>query len=189
VSRRPSNRLKATSVFVTHDQVEAMTLADLVVVMNQGRIEQAGAPLDVYRFPATRFVATFIGSPAMNLLRGRIAGPGRVELEGGSLAFDAAEFPVQSGRDVQVGIRPEDLVITANGEEPGLSFSREFVEELGATRLVHGNAGSEPLSFTLAASAALPKETALRLTAPPAAVHLFDCDTGLSLRGDLGSET
>ncbi len=72
--RRLHNRLKATSIFVTHDQVEAMTLADLVVVMNGGRIEQTGKPTEVYRLPATRFVATFIGSPAMNLLPGKIAG-------------------------------------------------------------------------------------------------------------------
>ena len=70
------NRLKATSIFVTHDQVEAMTLADTVVVMNQGRIEQVGAPTEVYRRPATQFVATFIGSPAMNLMPGRVVGFG-----------------------------------------------------------------------------------------------------------------
>src|SRR5205814_82691 len=72
--RKLHNRLKATSIFVTHDQVEAMTLADLVVVMNAGRIEQTGAPTQVYRLPATRFVATFIGSPAMNLLPGKVVG-------------------------------------------------------------------------------------------------------------------
>ena len=75
--RRLHNRLKATSIFVTHDQVEAMTLADLVVVMNAGRIEQTGAPTQVYRLPATRFVATFIGSPAMNLMPGKVVGAGR----------------------------------------------------------------------------------------------------------------
>ena len=75
--RRLHNRLKATSIFVTHDQVEAMTLADMVVVMNAGRIEQTGAPTQVYRLPATRFVATFIGSPAMNLLPGPHRGTGR----------------------------------------------------------------------------------------------------------------
>src|SRR5687767_918095 len=76
--RRLHNRLKATSIFVTHDQIEAMTMADTIVVMNQGRVEQVGAPGEVYRFPATRFVATFIGSPAMNLLPGRVTSPGEV---------------------------------------------------------------------------------------------------------------
>src|SRR5262249_21750644 len=82
------SRLKATSIFVTHDQVEAMTLADTVVVMNQGRIEQVGAPTEVYRRPATQFVATFIGSPAMNLMPGRVVGSGMVETSGGRIAFD-----------------------------------------------------------------------------------------------------
>ena len=95
--RRLHNRLKATSIFVTHDQVEAMTLADMVVVMNAGRIEQTGAPTQVYRLPATRFVATFIGSPAMNLLPGRIAAPGVVETAGGRLGFVADAFEAADG--------------------------------------------------------------------------------------------
>ena len=180
--RRLHNRLKATSIFVTHDQVEAMTLADLVVVMNQGRIEQVGAPLDVYRRPATRFVATFIGSPAMNMLRGRVVEPGRVALEAGSLAFDPAEFAIPSGTELEVGVRPEDLTIAGSDEAASLSFSCEFIEELGATRVVHGNAGSEPLSFILPSSATLPAETTLRLTCSPGAVHLFDRATAASLR-------
>ena len=94
--RRLHNRLKATSIFVTHDQIEAMTMADTIVVMNQGRVEQVGAPGTVYSFPATRFVATFIGSPAMSLLPGRVTAPGQVEVAGGRLAFDAAALPVGS---------------------------------------------------------------------------------------------
>src|SRR5678815_4117125 len=90
--KRLHNRLKATSIFVTHDQVEAMTLADTVVVMNQGRIEQVGVPTEVYRRPATQFVATFIGSPAMNLMPGRVVGPGVVETSGGRIAFDPVLF-------------------------------------------------------------------------------------------------
>ena len=86
--RQLHNRLKATSIFVTHDQIEAMTLADQVVVMNQGAIEQIGRPTEVYQRPATRFVATFIGSPAMNLVRGRIAASGRVDVgDQNALAF------------------------------------------------------------------------------------------------------
>ncbi len=113
--RRLHNRLKATSIFVTHDQIEAMTMADTIVVMNQGRVEQTGAPNDVYRFPATRFVATFIGSPAMNLVPGRVAEPGEVEIGGGRIAFDAARFPVEAGRQVEVGIRPEDFRLAGCG--------------------------------------------------------------------------
>ena len=180
--RRLHNRLKATSIFVTHDQVEAMTLADMVVVMNGGRIEQSGGPTAVYRLPATRFVATFIGSPAMNLLPGRIAGPGIAELKGGGrIAFRAEAFAYEVGQDVEVGVRPEDLAFTAGGE--GLTFVRDFVEELGATRLIHGSVGEAPIVVAVATSTAL--DGAGALVVDPAAVHLFDIGTGVSLRRGL----
>jgi sn-glycerol 3-phosphate transport system ATP-binding protein len=177
--RRLHNRLKATSIFVTHDQIEAMTMADTIVVMNQGRVEQVGAPAQVYRHPATLFVATFIGSPAMNLLPGRATGPGEVEVAGGRLAFDAAVFPVEAGRAVEVGIRPEDLRLTASGAGP-LAFARDFAEELGATRLLHGTAGDAAVIVAL--SGALPEGDHFSLGAEPGAVHLFDPASGQSLR-------
>jgi sn-glycerol 3-phosphate transport system ATP-binding protein len=181
--RRLHNRLKATSIFVTHDQVEAMTLADMVVVMNAGRIEQSGAPTAVYRLPATRFVATFIGSPAMNLLPGRIAGPGIAEVKGGRVAFRAEAFACEVGQDVEVGVRPEDLTFTAPGVGEGLAFVRDFVEELGATRLIHGSVGEAPIVIAVATSTALDGAGALAVDA--AAVHLFDTRTGASLRRGL----
>jgi len=105
--RRLHNRLKATSIFVTHDQIEAMTMADSIVVMNQGRVEQTGAPGHVYRFPATRFVATFIGSPAMNLMPGKVVGPGVVETGGGRIGYVADAFEASDGSAVELGIRGE----------------------------------------------------------------------------------
>jgi sn-glycerol 3-phosphate transport system ATP-binding protein len=177
--RRLHNRLKATSIFVTHDQIEAMTMADTIVVMNQGRVEQVGAPAEVYRHPATLFVATFIGSPAMNLLPGRVAGPGEVEVAGGRLAFDAAAFPVESGRAVEVGIRPEDLQLDAGGSGAP-AFARDFAEELGATRLLHGTAGDA--AAVVAFSGPLPEGDRFSLGAALEAVHLFDPASGHSLR-------
>jgi sn-glycerol 3-phosphate transport system ATP-binding protein len=182
--RRLHNRLKATSIFVTHDQVEAMTLADLVVVMNAGRIEQTGMPTEVYRRPATRFVATFIGSPAMNLLPGRIVAPGLAETAGGRIAFDAAAFGAAAGQDVEIGIRPENLQLGAAGEGK-LAFAKDFVEELGATRLVHGMVGEAPMVVAVASSS-LPGDEGAGLAASPAAVHLFDSRTGASLRRKSG---
>jgi sn-glycerol 3-phosphate transport system ATP-binding protein len=176
--RRLHNRLKATSIFVTHDQVEAMTLADTVVVMNAGRVEQAGAPTEVYRRPATRFVATFIGSPAMNLLPGRIAAPGTVETAAGRLGYAAEAFAAEVGKEVEVGIRPEDLRLSSGGEGE-LRFARDFVEELGATRLIHGSAGD---SAIVVAVSAADTGTGPALAADRAAVHLFDPATGNSLR-------
>jgi sn-glycerol 3-phosphate transport system ATP-binding protein len=183
--RRLHNRLRATSVFVTHDQVEAMTLADRVVVMNAGCIEQVGAPTEVYRRPATRFVASFIGSPAMNLLPGRVASPGMLETAGGRLAFVAGDFAAAAGQSVEIGIRPEDLRLGSGGEGE-LAFVRDFVEELGATRLVHGGlgggtgSGAAPLVVAVAAAAADAEQATV--AANPEAVHLFDPATGKGLR-------
>ncbi|MGL5735187.1 MAG: sn-glycerol-3-phosphate ABC transporter ATP-binding protein UgpC, partial [Beijerinckiaceae bacterium] len=179
--RRLHQRLKATSIFVTHDQVEAMTLADTVVVMSKGEIQQVGTPTDVYRRPRTTFVATFIGSPAMNVLPGRVVAPGRVEVaEGGTLPFDAGEFPVAAGTAVQVGVRPEEWSIAAGGRE-GLTFTREFVEELGATRLVHGTIGKASAVVAIPSGQHDPGQSAF-LSASADAVALFDTATGITLR-------
>jgi sn-glycerol 3-phosphate transport system ATP-binding protein len=148
--------------------------------MNQGRVEQTGAPNDVYRFPATRFVATFIGSPAMNLLPGRIASPGVAEIADGSrIAFDADALAAEIGREVEVGIRPEDLRLAGNGEGT-LSFTKDFAEELGATRLFHGMVGEA--AVVVALSGAAPAGDRFGLSASPEAVHLFDPASGDSLR-------
>ena len=176
--RRLHNRLKATSIFVTHDQVEAMTLADLVVVMNGGRIEQSGAPTEVYRLPATRFVATFIGSPAMNLMPGKVVGAGLVETGGGRIGFAPDAFMARDGQAVEVGIRPEDLRL-GSGEAGELHFVKDFVEELGATRLIHGNVASAPITLAVATTAG---DAGSSICADRASVHLFDPETGKSLR-------
>ena len=178
--RRLHNRLKATSIFVTHDQIEAMTMADTIVVMNGGRVEQTGAANHVYRFPATRFVATFIGSPAMNLIPGRVTAPGEVEIAGGGrLAFDQAAFAAEAGRQVEIGIRPEDLRLAGSGEG-ALTFSKDFAEELGATRLFHGTVGDAAIVVALSGPA--PAGDSFGLSATPEAVHLFDSASGSSLR-------
>jgi sn-glycerol 3-phosphate transport system ATP-binding protein len=176
--RRLHNRLKATSIFVTHDQVEAMTLADLVVVMNGGRIEQSGAPTEVYRVPATRFVATFIGSPAMNLIPGKVAGAGMVETGGGQIGFSPDAFVTGDGQPVEVGIRPEDLRF-GSCDEGELTFAKDFAEELGATRLVHGTIADTPVTLAISAATV---DAGSTLAADRASVHLFDPKTGKSLR-------
>jgi sn-glycerol 3-phosphate transport system ATP-binding protein len=181
--RRLHNRLKATSIFVTHDQVEAMTLADVVVVMNHGRIEQVGKPTDVYNRPATRFVATFIGSPAMNLIPGRVVGPGKVEIAGsGTLNFDTDQFQVAEGTSIEVGIRPEDMSVATPGESTTFAIKPEFFEELGPNRLVHGVAGGEPLVLSVASSMRDLGNGEIALRVPEERVHVFDTTTGRALR-------
>jgi sn-glycerol 3-phosphate transport system ATP-binding protein len=180
--RRLHNRLQATSIFVTHDQVEAMTLADQLVVMNGGRIEQVGTPSEVYQRPATRFVASFVGAPAMNLVKGKVTAPGTATLAGGGrLAFDAEALGAAAGQAVEVGIRPEDLVARPAGEAAGLPFRIDLVEDLGATRVVHGSSNGDLLALTHAAAHPLPAGE-VSLTCAVAAIHLFDAASGASLR-------
>ena len=127
--------LGATMIYVTHDQVEAMTLADKIVVMNNGRVEQQGKPLELYYRPANLFVAGFIGSPAMNFLAGT-AQPG-AGLDLGAAGQLATELPgVPAGEKVTLGIRPEHLAVTA-GEGPGLAVTVDLVERLGETGYAH----------------------------------------------------
>jgi sn-glycerol 3-phosphate transport system ATP-binding protein len=180
--RKLHNRLKATSIFVTHDQVEAMTLADQVVVMNGGQIEQTGTPLEIYRRPASKFVATFIGSPAMNLFSGTVASQGSVALaDGSTLAYDPAAFDAKLGAKVDVGLRPEDAKAeTAPGAQaPRLKW--EVTEELGATRLLHGAIAGEAFVLAMPADVTSPARE-IAIGAASGTVHLFDPASGRSLR-------
>ena len=128
--------LSTTSIFVTHDQVEAMTLANRMIVMNAGIVEQIGAPIEVYDNPASLFVAGFIGSPAMNFVPGKVAGAALQIGEGLSVPLNqAVRAKVKEGDAVTLGVRPEHLAPTALG---GLPFRVETVEALGADSLIHG---------------------------------------------------
>jgi multiple sugar transport system ATP-binding protein len=132
-------RLEATSIYVTHDQVEAMTMADRIVVLRDGRIEQVGSPLDIYRNPANTFVAGFIGAPKMNLLETQVAAvsPGRVEvaLPGGRTELAADGRALAAGTKVTFGVRPEHLRPTAG---PGIFRGQvKAIERLGRETLVH----------------------------------------------------
>jgi sn-glycerol 3-phosphate transport system ATP-binding protein len=152
-------RLRTTSLFVTHDQVEAMTLAQRMIVMNAGRAEQIGAPLEVYARPATTFVASFIGSPPMNLI------------------------PEQrQGRAVLFGIRPEHLEPCAESEAK-LVVDIDLIEPLGADTLVYGHLASNPAARVAARLSASVDARAgkLPLRYDPAHVHYFDAGTGARL--------
>ncbi|MDT8854686.1 sn-glycerol-3-phosphate ABC transporter ATP-binding protein UgpC [Paracoccaceae bacterium Fryx2] len=163
-------RLGTTSLYVTHDQMEAMTLADRLVVLNAGRVEQIGTPLEVYRRPATVLVAAFIGSPAMNLLEARHDGDSIVL---GDLLLPA---PLPGTGKVTLGIRAEDLRRAPPGTPGSLDLKITFVEELGATRLVHGTVAGQNVTCVQPADTSLPD--ALQLTVDPDALHLFDAVSG-----------
>ncbi|MEA2759411.1 MAG: sn-glycerol 3-phosphate transport system ATP-binding protein [Methylobacteriaceae bacterium] len=175
--RRLQRRLGTTSVYVTHDQLEAMTLADMLVVMNAGRVEQIGAPLELYERPATLFVAGFLGSPPMNFLKGTLESPSTVRLEDGTeLACDAAYAAVQRGAKVVAGVRPERALVRPAGE--GLALKIELIEELGVGRLVHGQIAGTPMTLAIGPDHQLPSAEAIGISIPADAVHLFDAESG-----------
>jgi sn-glycerol 3-phosphate transport system ATP-binding protein len=175
--KRLHQRLGATSIFVTHDQVEAMTLADRLVVMNKGRIEQVGAPAEVYRLPASRFVAGFIGSPPMNFLPARVVSPDLIALDSGhrlALAGSARSLPV--GAAVVAGFRPEDLRLEASAD--AIPFETEMVEELGASRLLHGRLAGADCIVAVPSGVAAATLGPLFVRIVPGCLHLFDAETG-----------
>ena len=137
---RLHQRLRSTMIFVTHDQVEAMTLADKIVVLRAGRIEQAGTPLDLYNKPANVFVAGFLGSPRMNFLKGRIASVdghhAEIELDAGQRLTTDFPTPPKSGEEITLGIRPEGLVPVAEGEGV-LTGTVQIAEQLGGETYVY----------------------------------------------------
>jgi sn-glycerol 3-phosphate transport system ATP-binding protein len=172
-----------TGVYVTHDQVEAMTLADLLVVMNAGRAEQVGDPLGIYNDPATTFVATFIGSPSMNLLPARVEN-GALLLSGGQgLNLHGMSLPAPD-RPVLFGVRPEHLAL-AGPEDAHLRLGVRAVEALGADTLIYGRLGAGEKQDVVAR---LPGGTLARdgdelpLRIKDGAAFLFDADTGARLR-------
>ncbi len=181
--RRLHRRLATTSVFVTHDQIEAMTLADRLVVMNGGTIEQVGTPSEVYHRPASRFVGSFIGSPAMNFLAATIARPGIATIRAGhAIAFAETDFTAPPGTQVEIGIRPEDLIVTSPGTPDAIEMQVEFQEELGAGRLVHGRFAEQDFIVQLPAGHKPVASLSLFVLAPAQAVHVFDAQTGRSCR-------
>ena len=168
-------RLNTTSLYVTHDQVEAMTLAHRMVVMNAGRAEQIGTPMEVYENPASVFVAGFIGSPAMNFLVGTAEAGGRVGLNGGGTI--AAAGNLTQGRKVTVGIRPEHLTPCAPSAA-SLVGSVEVIEALGADTLLHVAVAGGSIIARLPHGAPATIGEPIALAAAPGRVYLFDTESG-----------
>jgi len=173
-------RLSTTSLYVTHDQVEAMTLAHRMIVMNAGRAEQIGTPMEVYENPQTLFVAGFIGSPAMNFMPGKAQADGAVALDHGG-AVRASRVQAEPGRAVQVGIRPEHM----RPCDPARAYfagSVEMVEQLGADTLLHIAHGKDNVIARLPHGVQPAVGDTIAVDADPAQVFLFDAATGARLR-------
>ena len=169
------SELGTTTVYVTHDQVEAMTMADRVVVMDRGAIQQVGAPTEIYDHPVNTFVASFIGSPSMNLVAGR--------LEGGTFRADGIEVAgLRGARDgpVTLGFRAEDASVAPEGGE--IRAPIYSVELLGDASLISWRLGGELVSVKAPKTLRLEIGESAGARVPAAACHLFDAETGVRLR-------
>ncbi|WP_420408518.1 sn-glycerol-3-phosphate ABC transporter ATP-binding protein UgpC [Hoeflea sp.] len=171
-------RLGVTSVYVTHDQVEAMTMADRIIVLNQGRIEQIGTPAEVYHQPASTFVASFMGAPPMNLLPARYNGNGRVHLTD-EVSVHAPQSVDYTG-DIHLGVRPENIGVVEAGHPGALPFNLDFIEELGAGRLLHGRVADRGIVVHLPHTAPVPSGE-VYIDLPQTSLLMFNPATGVRL--------
>jgi multiple sugar transport system ATP-binding protein len=181
---RLHRRLGATMVYVTHDQVEAMTLGDRIAVLRGGVLQQVAAPLDLYRRPANRFVAGFIGSPPMNFVSGAIeTGRGDPRFVGRAIVVTLpAHALALSGRAV-LGVRPQQLVIGAAPAD-GAGAEVAAVEPLGSEQIVHLVAGEERLAAVVPPDRPLRVGERVTVHVAPDAAHLFDAESGVRLSSD-----
>lgn len=169
-------RLNTTTIYVTHDQIEAMTMSDRIVVMRGGSVEQIGTPLQLYDQPANTFVATFIGSPSMNLMRGTVqaAERGRVlEIEGGGNVA-LPDCAVTDGTDVLFGVRPEHFILSREG----LKGRVVVVEPTGAETQIVADVGAQRLIVSVRDRVDLKRDDPVSIRPDPARVHFFDRKTG-----------
>jgi multiple sugar transport system ATP-binding protein len=177
------HRLKTTTVYVTHDQIEAMTMADRIVVMRDGVVEQVGAPLDLYDHPVNMFVAGFIGSPSMNFITGRIEAendqPIFVSTAGARLPVTAAAATAAGSAEVVYGIRPEHLSVAPAGT--GIAASVAVLEPTGSETMVIARLGEDQIVALLRERIAANIGDAMPLRLDPAKAHLFDAATGQRL--------
>ncbi len=183
--RKLHDKLNATSVYVTHDQVEAMTLADVIFVLNKGQVEQAGAPLEIFARPATKFVAGFLGSPSMNFIEGEIVREGSAWAFRGAGGFtaplDAERFEgsLEPGHKATLGVRPHDVEVVDEASATA-KLEVSIIEALGAETYAHGTLGGATFVARLDGETVVRKGEMLPIALRT--IHLFDASTGKSLR-------
>jgi multiple sugar transport system ATP-binding protein len=180
---RLHRRLRTTMIYVTHDQIEAMTLGQRIVVFDQGVIQQIDTPMNLYRHPANRFVAGFLGSPAMNFFEGTLRGAGVVQLgSGATLALGEAAERLRAfvDRTIVVGIRPEDLVPLADAApaQPRIDAQLEVVEPVGNEMFLNLRRGDQAIVMRVPPQTIPESGSTLRIAMKPGRVHWFDPKTG-----------
>ena len=177
--RELHQRLATTTVYVTHDQIEAMTMADKIVVMRDGHVEQVGPPLELYDTPANTFVAGFIGSPSMNLIDGMVEN-GRFKNDGISLALESANG-AGAGHAITIGLRPEHLLLAGEDADGAIEATVAVIEPTGAETHIVARAGSHELVAVIRERHDFFVGQPIRLKPEPGMIHLFDGETGRRL--------
>ncbi len=167
-------QIQSTIVYVTHDQVEAMTLGDKVVVMRHGKVHQIGRPETIYAYPADTFVATFIGSPEMNLYRGRLLHKdGRPHFQGAGFSMDLGGLQLSLGQgEVEVGVRPEDIEIGEGGNTT-LKVTVEMISDVGSEKYIHARLGQGSLTVRAPKEAAFQPGQIIPLSIELRRMHIF----------------
>jgi multiple sugar transport system ATP-binding protein len=177
-------KLNATMIYVTHDQVEAMTMASKIVVMKDGKVQQIGAPLNLYNHPINKFVAGFIGSPAMNLVDLPV-GDGGVDFGGYTVPVDRDVLALAGSDTVTLGVRPESLALTSSSDENGVEMFVDIVEELGADAYLYGHATidgkRQPLTVRTDGHHPPAVDTTVHVVPVSEGVHIFDVESGQRL--------
>lgn len=184
-------RLGTTSVYVTHDQIEAMTMADKIVILSAGKVEQVGTPQAIYHQPANLFVATFMGSPAMNILDAQLNGTTLDFGEGQTIATDFDLPADKQNTPLKVGIRPECLHLSQHipsSSSPYLKIPVDIVEDLGAQRVVHARIGEQSI-LVVSEHSDLHSATHLYATLPLQNMYLFDAETGDNISHHLNNKS
>ena len=178
--RQLHNQVGATTIYVTHDQIEAMTMADKIVLMKGGEIEQVGTPDELYDRPVSRFAADFIGSPTMNFIEGEVVANGAAPaFAAAGIKLDLPEtLSAQPGQKVTCGVRPADLVLSDSGDIEG---ELVLAEKTGADLNLHLTVGGADFVATAPRDAEVKPGTAVRLAIAQEKMHLFDAETGQRL--------
>jgi multiple sugar transport system ATP-binding protein len=178
--KRLHQRLKATMIYVTHDQIEALTLADRIAVMKDRIIQQLGTPQEIYRRPANRFVASFVGAPPMNFVPGQLRrqdGVARFGADGFDLPLPDYAFSGVPAADVELGVRPEHIELAASGT----ALAVEMIEPMGSDLLAWGRLGGAPVSLRLPAESPIKAGDRITVAIASSKVNLFDRASGRRL--------
>ena len=176
--RELHRRLGTTCIYVTHDQIEAMTMADRIVVLHDGVVEQAGPPLELYDRPANLFVASFLGSPSMNFIAGRLTAEGSFVSEDGAVTVSPRKAPVRPGAEAICGFRPEAVVLDPNSP---LRLRVALTEPTGAETHVFGRMGGVDVIAVLRERVVFPEGVDIGVSVPPDQLHVFDAASKVRL--------